>query len=140
MAEGKKSCANLKVADLIVGSMPEQDFESLSLRWSVKPLDLQEMKRVMTRWQIELEGRSSPRLYLTNHHVPKGERSPSRSFLASGGLSFPGVTTSDCLEGIVRSKQNTKRKRTLPRRRPRVAQAAAESSLDIARPSGGQSR
>lgn len=76
----KKSCADLKIADLIAGLMPEQDFGSRSPRWSVKPLDLQEMKRVMTRWQIELEGRCCPRVYLTNHHCSKGGTQPFEKF------------------------------------------------------------
>ena len=80
MVGGKKSCANLNLGDLIVRSMAKEDFQSISPRWSVKPLGLEEMKKVMTRWQVELEGRGWPSLYLTSRNCSKGGTQPFEKF------------------------------------------------------------
>jgi hypothetical protein len=94
MAGRKKSCANLNVADLMVRSMAQEDLHSISPRWSEKPLDLEEMKEVMRRWQLELEGRGWPRVYLTSRNCSKGgtqpfERSPGfRRAVFSQGSHF----------------------------------------------------
>ena len=49
----------------------DDDKESLSPRWSVKPWSLVELKQVMTRWQKELEGRGWNSQYLNNHDLPR---------------------------------------------------------------------
>ncbi len=49
----------------------DDDKESLSPRWSVKPWSLLELKQVMTRWQKELEGKGWNSQYLTNHDLPR---------------------------------------------------------------------
>ncbi len=40
-------------------------------RWSVKPLQLTDMKSVMTRWQKGLENRAWNSIYLANHDQPR---------------------------------------------------------------------
>ena len=49
----------------------DKDADSISPRWSVKPWSLVELKRVMTRWQKELEGRGWNSQYLSNHDLPR---------------------------------------------------------------------
>ena len=40
-------------------------------KWDVKALDLLDLKRVMTRWQKDLEGKGWNSLYLSNHDQPR---------------------------------------------------------------------
>jgi oligo-1,6-glucosidase len=40
-------------------------------KWDFSPLDLREFKRVMSRWQKELEGKGWNSLYLSNHDQPR---------------------------------------------------------------------
>lgn len=49
----------------------DKDSSSLSPRWSVKPWSLLELKRVMTRWQKDLEGKGWNSQYLSNHDLPR---------------------------------------------------------------------
>ena len=49
----------------------DDDPESISPRWSVKPWRLVELKQVMTRWQKELEGQGWNSQYLNNHDLPR---------------------------------------------------------------------
>jgi oligo-1,6-glucosidase len=49
----------------------DQDSDSLSPRWSLKPWNLLDLKRVMTRWQKDLEGKGWNSLYLSNHDQPR---------------------------------------------------------------------
>jgi oligo-1,6-glucosidase len=43
----------------------------MSAKWSLKPWDLLDLKRVMTRWQSDLEGKGWNSLYLSNHDQPR---------------------------------------------------------------------
>jgi len=47
------------------------DFDSISPRWSLKPWSLLELKRVMTRWQHDLENKGWNSNYLANHDLPR---------------------------------------------------------------------
>jgi oligo-1,6-glucosidase len=49
----------------------DEDLGSLTPRWSLKPWSLRELKRVLTRWQDELEGQGWNSQYLTNHDLPR---------------------------------------------------------------------
>jgi len=40
-------------------------------KWALKPLDLRDLKRTMSRWQDELHGRGWNSLYLSNHDQPR---------------------------------------------------------------------
>ncbi len=40
-------------------------------KWTTKKFDLQELKKVMTKWQIELSGKAWNSLYLCNHDQPR---------------------------------------------------------------------
>ena len=42
-----------------------------SSKWDIKPWDLLDLKRVMSRWQKGLEGRGWNSLYLSNHDQPR---------------------------------------------------------------------
>jgi oligo-1,6-glucosidase len=44
---------------------------SMSAKWALKPWDLLDLKRVMTRWQRDLEGKGWNSLYLSNHDQPR---------------------------------------------------------------------
>ena len=49
----------------------ELDKDAHGSRWNFKALDLLELKRVMTRWQNDLEGKGWNSLYLSNHDQPR---------------------------------------------------------------------
>ncbi len=49
----------------------DKDSDSISPRWSLKRWDLLDLKRVMTRWQKELEDKGWNSLYLSNHDLPR---------------------------------------------------------------------
>ena len=49
----------------------DMDDSSDSPRWNSKPWSLLELKRIMTRWQKELEGKGWNSLYLSNHDQPR---------------------------------------------------------------------
>ena len=40
-------------------------------KWTLKPLDLRDLKKTMSRWQGELDGRGWNSLYLSNHDQPR---------------------------------------------------------------------
>jgi oligo-1,6-glucosidase len=40
-------------------------------KWALKPLDLRDLKKTMSRWQTELDGRGWNSLYLSNHDQPR---------------------------------------------------------------------
>ncbi|MBV8899105.1 MAG: alpha-glucosidase [Verrucomicrobia bacterium] len=40
-------------------------------KWALKPLDLLDLKRVMSRWQKDLQGKGWNSLYLSNHDQPR---------------------------------------------------------------------
>ena len=45
--------------------------EAPGSKWDFKPLDLRDFKRVMSRWQKDLEGKGWNSLYLSNHDQPR---------------------------------------------------------------------
>ena len=45
--------------------------DSHGSKWDLKPLDLRDLKRVMSRWQTELDGKGWNSLYLSNHDQPR---------------------------------------------------------------------
>ena len=49
----------------------ELDMEPNESKWSLKSLDLRDFKRVMSRWQKDLEGKGWNSLYLSNHDQPR---------------------------------------------------------------------
>ena len=49
----------------------DMDDSSDSPRWDSKPWSLLELKRIMTRWQKDLEGKGWNSLYLSNHDQPR---------------------------------------------------------------------
>jgi oligo-1,6-glucosidase len=49
----------------------DRDRASLSSKWVLKRWDLLDLKRVMTRWQKELEGKGWNSFYLSNHDQPR---------------------------------------------------------------------
>jgi oligo-1,6-glucosidase len=49
----------------------EIDRDSALSKWATKPLNLLDLKRVMTRWQKELENGGWNSLYLSNHDQPR---------------------------------------------------------------------
>jgi oligo-1,6-glucosidase len=49
----------------------DRDPGSMSAKWALKRWDLLDLKRVMTRWQRDLEGRGWNSLYLSNHDQPR---------------------------------------------------------------------
>ncbi len=49
----------------------DKDLKSVSPRWSVSPWSLLDLKRVMTRWQKDLEGKGWNSQYLSNHDLPR---------------------------------------------------------------------
>lgn len=40
-------------------------------KWALKPLDLRDLKKTMTRWQVELADKGWNSLYLSNHDQPR---------------------------------------------------------------------
>jgi len=48
-----------------------KDDASVAPRWNRKPFDLLELKRIMSRWQRELDGKGWNSLYLSNHDQPR---------------------------------------------------------------------
>lgn len=40
-------------------------------KWDLKPLELQDLKRVLSKWQTELEGRGWNSLFWNNHDLPR---------------------------------------------------------------------
>jgi oligo-1,6-glucosidase len=49
----------------------ELDKDPHGSKWDFKTLDLRDLKRVMTRWQKDLEGKGWNSLYLSNHDQPR---------------------------------------------------------------------
>jgi oligo-1,6-glucosidase len=49
----------------------DRDYASNASRWGVKPWKLADLKRVMTRWQVELDGKAWNSNYLSNHDQPR---------------------------------------------------------------------
>ncbi len=49
----------------------DRDPGSMSAKWALKRWDLLDLKRVMTRWQRDLEGKGWNSLYLSNHDQPR---------------------------------------------------------------------
>jgi oligo-1,6-glucosidase len=49
----------------------DRDRDSMSAKWALKRWDLLDLKRVMTRWQRDLEGKGWNSLYLSNHDQPR---------------------------------------------------------------------
>ena len=49
----------------------ELDKDPHGSKWDFKALDLRDLKRVMTRWQKDLEGKGWNSLYLSNHDQPR---------------------------------------------------------------------
>ena len=49
----------------------DSDPDSVSASGTSKPWDLLDLKRVMTRWQSDLEGKGWNSLYLSNHDQPR---------------------------------------------------------------------
>jgi oligo-1,6-glucosidase len=49
----------------------DRDPDSISAKWALKRWDLLDLKRVMTRWQRDLEGKGWNSLYLSNHDQPR---------------------------------------------------------------------
>ena len=49
----------------------DRDPGGMSAKWSLKRWDLLDLKRVMTRWQSDLEGKGWNSLYLSNHDQPR---------------------------------------------------------------------
>ncbi len=49
----------------------DKDSGSDTPNWSQTPWSLLELKRILTRWQLELEGRGWNSQYLNNHDVPR---------------------------------------------------------------------
>ncbi len=49
----------------------DRDPDSMSAKWALKRWDLLDLKRVMTRWQRDLEGKGWNSLYLSNHDQPR---------------------------------------------------------------------
>jgi oligo-1,6-glucosidase len=49
----------------------DRDPGSMSAKWALKRWDLLDLKRVMTRWQSDLEGKGWNSLYLSNHDQPR---------------------------------------------------------------------
>ena len=45
--------------------------DSHGSKWDLKPLDLRDLKQVMSRWQTELDGKGWNSLYLSNHDQPR---------------------------------------------------------------------
>ena len=40
-------------------------------KWDLKPLELKDLKRVFSKWQIELEGKGWNSLFWNNHDLPR---------------------------------------------------------------------
>jgi oligo-1,6-glucosidase len=49
----------------------DTDYEAALSKWKHRPLALLDLKRVMTQWQKELEGKGWNSLYLSNHDQPR---------------------------------------------------------------------
>ncbi|AFH63803.2 oligo-1,6-glucosidase [Paenibacillus mucilaginosus K02] len=55
----------------MVFQFEHMDVDSEGSKWNVKPWKLTDLKRILNKWQLELQGRGWNSLYLNNHDQPR---------------------------------------------------------------------